>query len=160
MPVTIKVESSLEHSVTVDYTTPGVWQELKFDFSSYTSTTNKKISVFFDIQVNGDVVTDPNLNIFQIDDFIFGQFSTLKVQEFEIEGLKAYPNPTNDLWKISTKDQEIQAISVFNVLGKRVIYLNPNTMSVDIDASGFPSGIYLTTITTQKGTSSRKLIKN
>ena len=82
------------------------------------------------------------------------------MKDFEIEGLKAYPNPTNGQWKISTKDQEIQAIEVFNVLGKRVISLKPNAMLVHVDASGLAPGIYLTTITTQQGTSSRKLIKN
>jgi len=71
LPVTIKVEGSQEHAVTVDYTTPNIWEELLFNFNSYTTTTNTKIALFFDIQVNGDVVTDPLLNIFQFDDFVF-----------------------------------------------------------------------------------------
>lgn len=160
--VTLKVESGSDPdaAVVVDYTTPNVWQELKFDVTSNTSSNNTKVAVFFDLETNFDAGVDPSLNIFQIDDFVFGAFATLKVKDFEIEGLKAYPNPTNGKWKISTKDQEIQAIDVFNVLGKRVISLKPKAMSVNVDASGLAPGVYLTTITTHKGTSSRKLIKN
>jgi len=159
--VTIKIEDGGTESVVVaNYTTPNVWQELKFDFSSFTSNNNKKIAVFFDIQTDFDGGVDPALNVFEIDDYIFGAFATLKVQDFEIEGLMAYPNPTSDKWTISTKDQEIIAIDVFNVLGERVISLKPNAMHVNVDASGLSLGIYISTITTEKGTSSRKLIKN
>lgn len=161
IPVTIKIEDGGDAvDVTVDYTTPNVWQELRFDFSSFTSDSNKKIALFFGYEENGEDFPDTNDNIFQIDDYIFGAFATLKVHEFEIEGLMAYPNPTSDQWRISTKDQEIQEINVFNVLGKRVISLKPNTTSVQLDASGLAPGVYLTTISTQNGTSSRKLIKN
>ncbi|WP_176461273.1 T9SS type A sorting domain-containing protein [Lutibacter agarilyticus] len=85
---------------------------------------------------------------------------TLSIKDFEIEGLIAYPNPTKGKWLISTKDQEIQAVDVFNVLGKKVLSLKPNTLSVNVDASSLAPGVYITTITTEKGTSSRKLIKN
>ncbi|MBG7630885.1 MAG: hypothetical protein IZT56_10665, partial [Bacteroidetes bacterium] len=134
LPVTIKVEGSEEHSVTVGYTTPNVWQELKFDFSSFTTNTNTKIAVFFGMQEDDTVFPDVNDNIFQIDDFTFGKYTTLKVQEFEIEGLAAYPNPTNSKWTISTINQQIQAIDVYNVIGKRVLSLKPNTMSANVDA--------------------------
>ena len=53
-----------------------------------------------------------------------------------------------------------KGIDVFNVLGKRVLSVKPNTLSVKVDASGLAPGVYITTITTEKGTSSRKLIKN
>ena len=71
LPVTLKVEGVQEHSVTVNYTTPDVWEELLFNFNDFTTNSNPKIALFFDIQVNGDVVTDPLLNIFQFDDFVF-----------------------------------------------------------------------------------------
>ena len=74
--LTIKVEDGgTEHTVTANYTTPNKWQTLTFDFSSFTSTNNKKIALFFDIQTNFDGSLDPNLNIFQIDDYVFGEFA-------------------------------------------------------------------------------------
>jgi hypothetical protein len=161
LPVTIKIEGSQEHSVTVDYTTPDVWQKLDFDFSSFATNTNTKIAVFFDIQVNPDVVTDPNLNIFQVDDFIFGQYATLTNNSFkiEIEELVAYPNPTSSTWKISTKNQVISSIELFNLLGDKVLSLKPNALHANVDASSLTAGRYIANITTELGKVSRKLIK-
>jgi hypothetical protein len=160
LPVTIKIESGGdEHAVTVDYNTVDVWQELLFDFTSFNSTNNTKIAVFFDMQVNGDVVTDPTLNIFQIDDFVFGNFNTLSSDIFEIEGLVTFPNPTNNSWNISNKNQVITSIEVFNVLGKKVISMQPNTISAEVDASNLTSGLYISKIATKLGTVTRKLIK-
>tara|TARA_R110002049_G_scaffold235268_1_gene408529 strand:+ start:3249 stop:4550 length:1302 start_codon:yes stop_codon:yes gene_type:complete len=159
LPVTIKIEGAEEHSVTVDYTTPNVWQKLEFDFSSYTTNTNTKIALFFDIQVNSDVVTDPNLNIFQIDDFIFASFASLSVKDFKIEGLTVYPNPTRSTWTISTKNQIIKSIEVFNILGGQMLSLKPNALNANVDASSLVPGMYIINITTELGTASRKLIK-
>ena len=160
LPVTIKIESGGdEHAVTVNYNTVDIWQELLFDFTSFNSTNNTKIAVFFDMQVNGDVVTDPTLNIFQIDDFAFGNFKTLSSDIFEIVGLVTFPNPTNNSWNISNKNQVITSIEVFNVLGKKVISMQPNTISAEVDASNLTSGLYISKIATKLGTVTRKLIK-
>lgn len=158
--VTIKVEDGGDAAeVAVDYTTPNAWQELRFDFSSFTSNSNKKIALFFDIATNYDDSVDPSLNIFQIDDYVFGKFATLSIKDFQIEGLTAYPNPTTNQWMISTKDQVINSIDVYNVLGKRVLSVQPKALSAKVDASGLTPGMYISTITTDLGTTSRKLIK-
>ncbi|WJJ95711.1 PKD domain-containing protein [Algibacter luteus] len=159
--LTIKVESGgTEHAVTADYTTPNVWQTLTFDFSSFSSTNNTKIAVFFDIQTNFDAGVDPAQNVFQIDDYAFGEFASLSTKDFKIEGLATYPNPTTDTWNISTKNQVINSIEVFNILGKRVLDLRPNGLSAEVDASNLNSGIYITKITTELGTQTKKLIKH
>jgi len=138
------------------------WQTLYFDYSSnYASDTNaadatdfKYISIYFG---GGDATP----NDFLIDDVVGASLATTaSIKDFEIEGLAAYPNPTNSKWTISTRNQEIQAIEVYNVIGKRVLSLKPNTMSAKVDASSLAPGVYIATITTEKGTSSRKLIKN
>ncbi|MDG1731291.1 MAG: T9SS type A sorting domain-containing protein [Algibacter sp.] len=159
LSVTIKVEGSVEHSVAVDYTTPNVWQKLDFDFSSFTSNTNTKIAVFFGIQEDDTAFPDPNDNVFQVDDFIFGVFASLSTKDFKIEGLTIYPNPTTASWAISTKNQVIKSIEVYSILGKRVQTLKPNTLNTQVDASSLAPGIYITNITTELGTESRRLIK-
>jgi len=159
--LTIKVESGgTEHAVTANYTTPNVWQTLTFDFSSFNSNNNTKIAVFFDIQTNFDATEDPNLNIFQIDDFVFAALASLSNKDFKIEGLAIYPNPTTASWAISTTNQVIQSIEVYNILGSRVQTLKPNTLRANIDASSLAPGMYITNITTELGTESRKLIKH
>ena len=158
--LTIKVESGgTEHAVTADYTTPNAWQTLTFDFSSFSSTDNTKIALFFDIQTNFDGGVDPAQNVFQIDDFVFGEFAVLSVNDFQIEGLAIYPNPTHNSWSISTANNVIDAIEVFDILGKRVISLNPNTATTKIDATNLTPGIYMTKISTEFGTATKRLIK-
>jgi PKD repeat protein len=158
--LTLKVEDGgTEHAVTANYTTPNVWQTLIFDFSSFNSNNNKKIALFFDIQTNFDAGVDAAQNIFQIDDYVFGAFASLSTKDFQIEGLSTHPNPTTNAWNISTKNQVIKYIEVFNILGSRVITLSPNSLKATIDASSLNSGMYITKISTELGTQTKKLIK-
>jgi hypothetical protein len=117
LPVTVKIENGGSAAeATVDYTTPNVWQELIFDFTGANSVANTEVAVFFDIQVNSDVVTDPNLNTFQIDDFILGEFTTLSSENFEALDFYIYPNPTSSIWNISTQNQIISIAILFMIL--------------------------------------------
>ena len=159
LSVTIKVEGTAEHAVAQDYTTPNVWQELLFDFSSHNTNTNTKIALFFAIQEDGTDFPDVNDNIFQIDDFVFGAFASLSTKYFQIEGLSTYPNPTTDSWNVSTKNQVITTIEVFSILGNSALRIMPNAESVEVDISGLTPGIYITEISTALGTETKKLIK-
>ena len=94
-----------------------------------------------------------------IDNIYFYDAASLGIEDFQIEGLKVYPNPTNNAWNVSTKDQVINSIEVFNIFGSRVLSLNPNALSVNIDATSLTSGVYFTTISTESGIVTKKLIK-
>ncbi len=84
----------------------------------------------------------------------------LGINDYKIEGLNAYPNPTNNKWIISTKNENIISIEIFDLLGKNVFSSKPNTREVQIDALNLTSGIYISKIITASGSSTRKLIKN
>ncbi|TKS55767.1 T9SS type A sorting domain-containing protein [Mesohalobacter halotolerans] len=160
LPVTVKIENGgTAYEVTVDYTTPNVWQELIFDFTGANSVANTEVAVFFDIQVDSDVVTDPNLNTFQIDDFMLGEFATLGTSSFENIDLTVYPNPTTDFWNISTNNQIISFVEVFDMNGKRVAVKQPQSLSSKIDSSGLGSGTYILKITTDKSSTTQKIVK-
>lgn len=96
---------------------------------------------------------------FYIDNLYFYTGMPLGVNEFEISGLNIYPNPTNNTWYISTKNETIQSIDVFDLMGNRVISLKPNALKNNVDASSLAPGMYVTNITTESRTVSRKLIK-
>ena len=158
--LTIKVESGgTEHAVTADYSTPNEWQELLFDFTSFNSTNNTKIALFFDIQTNFDETEDPNLNIFQIDDFVFGEYTTLNTREFDIAGLTIYPNPTNDVLNISTLNQIISSVEIYDMTGKNVISEKSQSLAFKIDTSILVPGVYIIKMNTQNGFVTRKIIK-
>ncbi len=93
-------------------------------------------------------------------DNVYFHSGTLGVNNFVIEGLKLFPNPTNNSWNISTQDQVIKAIEVYNILGRQVLAANPDAISTQVDATGLATGIYLARIKTDLGSETRKLIKN
>lgn len=160
LPVTVKIENGGTTSeATLDYTTPNVWQELIFDFTGTNSVSNTEIAVFFDIQVNSEVITDPTLNTFQIDDFVFGDFATLSTRSFGNTPVTVYPNPTNYYWNISTNNQIISLVEVFDMMGKRVMSNRPHSTSLQIDSSTLMPGVYILKITNDKVSTTQKLIK-
>jgi hypothetical protein len=85
---------------------------------------------------------------------------TLSTQEFNASSFKTYPNPTNDAWNIVTDNATIKAVQVFDISGRQVMALEPNTTQVAIDGTSLQGGIYFAKISTDRGTSSVKLVKN
>ena len=139
------------------YTTPGVWQKITWNLSQYTTNDRSRLVFFFDVQ--SDTNSGGSADTFQFDNLVFGAFASLSTKEFQIEGLRTYPNPATSSWAISTKNQVIKTVEVFNLLGSKVVSLKPNAIKVAIDASSLAPGMYISNITTELGTASRKLIK-
>lgn len=81
-----------------------------------------------------------------------------RVQEdTSIEGLNLYPNPvTNGKVYITSKNELEKEISIFNVLGKKVLQTTINTRELNV--SNLSPGVYIIKIREQEATSSRKLI--
>ncbi|WP_445725733.1 T9SS type A sorting domain-containing protein [Flavobacterium sp.] len=155
--VAFKVEGNggVHKQLITTTTVTGAWETLSWDFTGEPADYYKLV-LLFDL---GNVGDGTATSTFLFDNIVQYNTATASVKDFEIDGLMAYPNPTNGEWKISTNNQEIEAIHIFNVLGTKVISLNPNATSVNVDASSLTPGVYLATITTAEGTSSRKLIK-
>ncbi|WP_339753140.1 T9SS type A sorting domain-containing protein [uncultured Winogradskyella sp.] len=86
--------------------------------------------------------------------------TVLNVNDFELGSVNIYPNPTNTVWNIKTNNQNIKTVQVFDILGKQVITLTPNSTEVSIDASGLNDGIYLAKVTSNNSTITVKLVKN
>ena len=80
--------------------------------------------------------------------------------------LNNYPNPfnpsTNIIFGIPTKNSEITTITIYNILGEKIIELlserkSPGWYKIIWNASNYPSGIYLCVITSGKYHLSHKL---
>ena len=84
---------------------------------------------------------------------------TLGVNDFKLASFKAYPNPSQDAWTIKTNNQTISSVQLFDLLGKQVLTVNPNSSEAIIDASGLSKGLYFARINTTNGINSIKLIK-
>ncbi|PHS68337.1 MAG: sporulation protein SpoOM [Flavobacterium sp.] len=75
------------------------------------------------------------------------------------ENITIYPNPTSNFITISTKENTISAIEIYNVLGKEILKVNTtNSNQLKIDLSDLSSGIYLIKIIDSSGKSTLKKV--
>jgi len=83
---------------------------------------------------------------------------TLGVDDNQIEGFTMYPNPANDVLNVRAQN-EIQNVSIFNVLGQKVLEMAPNALSQEINIASLKSGIYIVNVISNEQKGSYRLIK-
>ncbi|WP_299124901.1 T9SS type A sorting domain-containing protein [uncultured Winogradskyella sp.] len=96
--------------------------------------------------------------IVYFDNIIFTA-NSLSTNEFETSKFEVFPNPTTNAWNLKSNN-DITSVEVHDILGKRVLALQPNLSEFTINASELNDGIYLAKITTANGTKTVKLVKN
>jgi hypothetical protein len=80
-----------------------------------------------------------------------------KVQESTIEGLSVYPNPaTGDRIYITTRSNSDKDITIYDVLGKKV--LQTVLSSKELNISSLTPGVYIIQIKEDDSVATRKLI--
>ena len=84
--------------------------------------------------------------------------TALSTKNFTIAGLKTYPNPTQNNWNITANDQ-ITSVQVFDILGKSVITKAFSSNEVSVSATKLSRGVYFAKISTAKGSTTVKLVK-
>jgi len=94
--------------------------------------------------------------------FPIGTYSngiTLSVQNNMIEGFTTYPNPiTNKEFTISSSNASLKEITIFNVLGKKVLTTRFSGTKATVDVSAMNSGIYILKVTEAGKTATKKLV--
>jgi len=77
---------------------------------------------------------------------------------FNMPGLKYYPNPVVDVFTV-TYTNDITSVEVFNLVGQRVIAMQPNATIALVDMSVLPTGAYILQIKANGQSQSVKVIK-
>ena len=85
--------------------------------------------------------------------------NVLGTSDFEITDVNVYPNPTKNSWTVSADNEDISSIQVYDILGKNVLSLSPNTGEAIIDATSLNTGLYFAKINTLAGLVTVKLVK-
>ena len=87
--------------------------------------------------------------------------STLSVEEVTTaKNFKLYPNPFKDELFLSSENQIIEELSIFDISGKLVKTIsNINTKSYRLEAGYLPAGNYIVSVKTEQGLESYKVIK-
>ncbi|WP_300492269.1 GEVED domain-containing protein [Flavobacterium sp.] len=83
---------------------------------------------------------------------------TLRSASFDMAGLKYYPNPVIDVFTV-TYTNDITSVEVFNLIGQRVIAVQPNATTALVDMSALPTGAYIMQIKANGQSQSVKVIK-
>lgn len=84
--------------------------------------------------------------------------AALGIQDHNLENLKLYPNPVADFLNL-TNDAEISEVNVFNLLGQKVISLNPNAITSAIDMSNLSPSAYFVEVISLGNKGIYKVIK-
>ena len=98
-----------------------------------------------------------------IDDFVVRGDSSLSTQNFEIEGLKVFPNPTVDIITIqSSESLENAKVSVIDIMGRVLTNVSVTTIGVykkTVSLRAFTAGVYLLSIEVGSHKSIKYIIK-
>ena len=82
--------------------------------------------------------------------------STLGVENHNAFEFTVYPNPAKDVLKINTQ-QQLQKVEIADLLGRTV--LTQQNVSKSVDVSLLSKGVYIIKLTSEKGISTKKIIK-
>ncbi|MGV3697849.1 T9SS type A sorting domain-containing protein [Flavobacterium sp.] len=82
----------------------------------------------------------------------------LGTKDFDVRDLKLYPNPVTNILNVEYTS-EINEVSVFNMLGQKVLGSNANTTSIQVDMSRLPSATYMVQVKSENIIKTFKVIK-
>jgi hypothetical protein len=85
--------------------------------------------------------------------------TNLGVSDNTIAGFSYYPNPTNGILNLKSVDN-IEHVSLYNLLGQLVVDNRVDATASQIDISGFSTGTYLMKVTVNGQTGTYKVLKD
>ena len=132
-------EGASTGEIKVPNTVINQWERLVFDFSGVidepSSVGIDQIIVFPDFQ---DRNSD---NIIYFDNIIFGDSSLLSIGDIQTNELTIAPVPATEAINFKG-NQPIENLVVYDVIGNRVLEMQPNSREFSIDVTSIPSGLY------------------
>ena len=82
----------------------------------------------------------------------------LGVRAFD-DGIVVYPNPTTGELRVTSYELQVTEVEVFDVYGRKLSHISNFTSQIEINISHLYTGLYLIKITTEKGITTKKIIK-
>lgn len=96
-----------------------------------------------------------------IDNIYFHKNTVLSTRSEDLIESSVYPNPSSNDWNISTPNNIIQSVEIFNILGKKITNQRGNNSNdISISTQGIAAGVYIAKIKTDIGIKTVKLIRN
>ena len=85
--------------------------------------------------------------------------TTVGINDYELNNVVVYPNPTNGMVQIQHSEFLIQNVEVYDAYGKMLNVVNVNDNSATIDLSDYASGTYFVKIVTENGVVTKRVVK-
>ena len=130
----------------------GTWISIDLPISSFNPVGGTNTTDFAQFVITSDLGT------VYYDNLYLHKNTVLSNADFTASTTKMYPNPTKNSFTIEAKNN-IQNVSVLNMLGQQVLSANPNSLSTSLDLSTFQNGIYIVKTTVDGSVVSSKIIK-
>jgi Secretion system C-terminal sorting domain len=151
---------------------PEVWMNVKtvydVDTASISYYINDELvytSDFYDgegVAVNMmQYITGAGDSAWYIDNIVVQDESVAAVKSVAAKGISVYPNPATDVINVANGDALLSSITVADVNGR--VVKNASFSSVteaQVNIADLASGVYVVTIHSDKGTTTKKVVKN
>lgn len=102
------------------------------------------------------MVSDECMGLFQN---VTVNYNHVSVVENDVTNVTVYPNPARDFVKVSTVNRQQTTVRVYNYLGILIEEIDVDSNEVEINTSGYNSGVYFINIETNKGKVVCKVVK-
>ncbi len=142
------------------YSNDGDWVRLDLPVSVLTHINNSAPTQFI---ITAPGITGGKETFYNSSDPDFAPVLNLKygqtpsaINEPAASAFSVYPNPTSGLLNIENSGETITKIEISNLLG--AVVMRPQVQNT-INIANLPAGTYLLSVTTKKGTSSQRLVK-
>ena len=139
----------------VNYRVAGAssWYSATTTTNPYTLTGLSE-STTYEVQViahctNG-VTSDPSATI---------TLTTVGINDYELNNVVVYPNPTTGMIQIQNSESRIQDVEVYDAYGKLLNAVKVNDNATSLDLSGYASGTYFVKIMTENGVVTKRVVK-
>lgn len=151
----LKFEVGTPDNQELTFTTTGQdWTDVEVDYGAGLGSYGRMV-----IMVDwGGGPSTAVAGTYLVDDISVGP-TVLSVDDFTTSEFRVFPNPTNGNWNL-TGNSVINKVLVYDILGKQVISLEPNSSEILINSSSLNSGIYIAKIEGLNGSKTLKLVKN
>lgn len=144
------------------YNCPGAqWTGTNASLTTYSyplNALNTETNIIFRIVFHSDEAE--NLRGVNVDDFVIS--GTLSNQNFEMNNIVVYPNPSKGISNISLGNIQPTAIDVYDLTGKVILSksaIQSSNIETSIDLSNAATGIYFVKITAENQSTVKRIIK-
>jgi len=169
-PTDLVASGETDDSVDFEWQENGTASQWQVMYGRTSNTADETIISTMDTQETIDNLVDNSFYSFYVRSVCDLEFNSnwvgpitkrteLGIEESNFETFQFYPNPTQGSIFLQAS-VPIDAIAIYNALGKEVLAKTISSMTSEIELSGISSGLYFMDVTIDGATRSYKLIAN